>query len=78
MQLSIPPPGPQELTSGRVIDTAARYNWVVDGTDCHRKGRRATIFTGGEGSSRFIDATGERMEDNKPLLIEGIARGGFR
>ena len=36
----------------------------------------ATIFTVGEGSFPYIDSTGERMNGNKRILVEGIALRG--
>jgi dihydroorotase len=36
----------------------------------------ATIFTVGEGSFPYTDSTGERMNGNKRILIEGIALHG--
>ncbi|RDV02081.1 amidohydrolase/deacetylase family metallohydrolase [Undibacter mobilis] len=36
----------------------------------------ATIFTVGDGSFPYTDSTGERMNGNKRILIEGMALGG--
>jgi dihydroorotase len=36
----------------------------------------ATIFTVGEGSFPYTDSTGERMNGNKRIVIEGIALRG--